>query len=182
MRILNKLKKILISLTPLLALGAIIISICALVIDNVHFNQEFEAQAQQYQELTLPNIQHQQTLDMLNRLDARIQRSEDWVQSWSRLNKPVQNYLDNLSLVQTIINNAEKSWRDSDYTQAKDLINQANNLLDDIPQPPLVTTTTTPTPTGETNWWMWGGIIAAGIIIAAILWLLLSRRREGISS
>ncbi|MFH1650743.1 MAG: hypothetical protein ABID87_01380, partial [Chloroflexota bacterium] len=96
-------------LTPAIALIAIFVSIYAVYIDNVHFNQSFKAQSQQYQELTIPYTQHQQSLDMLNRLDARMLRSKDWVYSWSKLNHPIQEFEDKLSLVQTLTDSADKS-------------------------------------------------------------------------
>jgi hypothetical protein len=95
-----------------------------------------KTQNQQFQEFTVPNSQHQQTLDFLNRLDEKIQRSVNSIEYWSLTDKPIQKFQNDLDLAQSMSNNADTLWRKGDYTGAIDLINQANILLDDIPQAP----------------------------------------------
>jgi len=87
---------------------------------------------------------------MLVRLDLRIERSQNWINSWVQLGEPIQDFQNGFTDAQRLIDNAEKSWRNGEYTTANELINQAYKLLDKIPQPPISVCTPGTTSTSQT--------------------------------
>ena len=93
--------------------------------DNVH-----------YQEVTKPHTQHEEIRDKLARLDTKIERAKGWVYSWEALGETTRDFRESLSKAESLSDEAEKAWRNTDYNEADKLIDEAYDFLAEIPPPP----------------------------------------------
>ena len=169
-------------IVAILALGA---SASAVYLDNVHFKESRELQEKryeelnkQYEELIKPHTQHDEIYDRLVILDGRIERAEGWIHLWQVLGEDTSDFEGNLNIVESLRHQAEKAWDLSQHSEADNIISEAYNVLDNIPQPPPALPPS-PAPLAPlVNWGLIGAIIVGVLVLSASIMLILGRRRS----
>ena len=133
-RIPKILKRVILYGLPVVAIS---LSGYAIYIDDIHYKNAQSFELKQYEQLTYPHIQHQETLDLINKLQDRMERCWFYVNSTSSViytdSAETDNYVDAIIKVQEMIDSAEKAWAEKNYENAKSAVKDANLLLDDIP-------------------------------------------------
>ncbi len=141
--------------TLIVATVAMMLSGYAIYSENIH-----------YTELTKPHTQHNEIYDRLCRLDERIERAQGWIDTAGSLGQDTTESKAKLQLAIDLRQQAETLWDHGDYADADRLIREAYDILDTIPQPPLMM-----------YWWVLV-VLIVGVLLAALLAVVTRPKRE----
>ncbi len=142
-------------LALLIAVIALGVSVYAVYIDSVH-----------YQETIKPHTQHDEIYNRLVRLDDKIERVQQWSNDMPDIEQGISELQLNVRKAIELRDQAELAWDEGHYTEADKLISEAHDILEEMLLPirplklPLI-----------------GGIIAAAVVV--IVLFIFCKRRAG---
>ena len=104
---------------------------------NTLIRESVELSAAQYEELTIPHARHNEVNNELQRLDERIERAGEILESLRQSGNLISDdYEDNVERAEELLYLAEREWLYGDFDEAERLINQAHDTLDVLTNPP----------------------------------------------